>query len=435
MSKVKIIKIAKKIKKAINLTAGAEFTPYVCPARRVDFVKTTERVCAMTFDDGPTKLTLQNENVSLTEALINILNKHNAKGTFDVIGTTENNYPDIEGKLSTPSWSGVKFDHYPCFNKDTMAGTENCPDIIKKIIDSGHQITNHTYSHVLYGKKNIIYSKRHHYKTYNEAKDDLLKLDRLLLDKHGYKMTFSRPPHYVDKMADGLNVYDMYSETGYGYLGASFDGAGWLPCETYEKEIDAMVLPLKKALEINPDALCGQIIFQKDGFNMALRAPVVDGLDKQLNLLDKYGYKVITVNELIERFPFSDVGNNDEDFELFKNVSKKYNIVYTDNTVRPDKIMTRGELAMMICPKNIAVNERISLILNKKKKVGICPTKHPYSTAYNYMIEKGYFSANDGFLPNAHVTFADLKLLKNTFDTTKLSKDKLTRRNVFKSIK
>ncbi len=435
MSKVKIIKLAKTIKKAINITTGAEFMPYVSPARRVNRVKTNQRVCAMTFDDGPTRLCASNKDVSLTEALLDTLEKHDAKGTFDVIGTTENNYPDTEGKISTPSWSGVRFDHYPSFNSDTMAGAKNCPEIIKKIIDNGHQITNHTYSHTLYGKKNIIYSKREHFKTYNDAKNDLLKLDSLLTDSHNYKMTFSRPPHYVDKIADGLNVYDMYSQTEYQYLGASFDGAGWLPCENYDKEVEAMFLPLEETLKVNSDALCGQIIFQKDGYNMALRTPVADGLDKQLDILDKYGYKVITVEQLFEKFPFSDVGNDDEDFELFKNLSKKYTIVFSDNTLRPDKIMTRGELAVLISPKNVTVDKRISALLEKKKKIGICPSRHPYSAAYNYMIESGYFDVSAGFHPNKPIAFCDIEKITNKFNLEKLAKTELTRRNIFKYIK
>ena len=43
-----------------------------------------------------------------------------------------------------------------------------------------------------------------------------------------------------------------------------------------------MVEPMKRALEADPDALVGQIIFQKDGYNMSRRTPVAFGLKQQL---------------------------------------------------------------------------------------------------------------------------------------------------------
>lgn len=57
----------------------------------------------------------------------------------------------------------------------------------------------------------------------------------------------------------------------------------------------------------NPDCLCGQIIFQKDGYNMARRSPVADALPKQLALLKEYGYRVVTVSELLTMCPFADL--------------------------------------------------------------------------------------------------------------------------------
>ena len=60
-------------------------------------------------------------------------------------------------------------------------------------------------------------------------------------------------------------------------MAASFDGAGWLPSAAgYEEEVRLMTAPLEAELKKNPDALCGQIIFQKDGYNMAHRSPVAD---------------------------------------------------------------------------------------------------------------------------------------------------------------
>lgn len=72
-----------------------------------------------------------------------------------------------------------------------------------------------------------------------------------------------------------------------------------------------MVDPMRKVLEADPDGLAGQIIFQKDGYNMCRRTPVAFGLKKQLELLKKYGYQVVTVQRLMEYSPFADVGRED----------------------------------------------------------------------------------------------------------------------------
>lgn len=437
MSKVTFIKFAKNIKKRINIVCDNERSPYVSYTRRINRVKTSARVCAMTFDDGPMNLPPipANSSTSLTEVLLKTLEKHNAKGTFDIIGTTASNYPDVEGKIGTPSWGGVKFDHYPSFGSDEFAGAVNCPDLIKKILNGGHQLTNHTYSHILYGKKNIIYSKRQTLSSFENARSDLLKLDKMILDNNSYKMKFSRPPHYVDRIEKGLNTYDLYALENYLYLGASFDGAGWLPCSSNDEEILAMTEPLEKALSNNPDELCGQIIFQKDGYNMALRTPVATALDKQLDILDYYGYNVITVDELVERYPFSDVDEFDNDFEFFKSLAKDYAVCYTDNTLRPDAPMTLGELAVLIAPKSETVNKRITAILNDKKTSCPLPLSHPYSGAISWAIDNRVFDNITKSRISSTVTPEDFNNLGEIFNVGAIKTSNFSRRNILKSIK
>ena len=95
-----------------------------------------------------------------------------------------------------------------------------------------------------------------------------------------------------------------------------------------------MVNPIKRALEADPDVFCGQIIFQKDGYNMAKRTPVAVGLAKQLKLLKDYGYEVVTVNELLSESPFADLGREDPLFEKACSLLGEHGIAYSDNTVR-----------------------------------------------------------------------------------------------------
>ena len=436
MSKVALIKLAKVLGKKLNIITRKQREPFVSYCRRINEVSTSQRICAMTFDDGPTGLNPNpsRNDKSLTEILLETLERHNARGTFDIVGTTENNYPDCEGKLGTPSWSGVKYDHYPCFLQDDKAGAVNCPELIDRIIKGGHQITNHTYSHVLYGKKNIIYSKRHTLSSFHDAESDLLKLDNLLQNKHGYKMSYSRPPHYVDRIEKGLDAYDLYALTGYQYLGASFDGAGWLPCSSYEDELKAMTQPLENVLKNDPNALCGQIIFQKDGFNMGLRTPVADALDKQLDILDYYGYRVVTVDELFNEYPFTDVGEYDEDFELFKEVAKTHAVVYSDNCLRPDELMTLGELAMLIAPREYSVDRRIKAIVEEIKNLGVLPSTHSYSGAIAWAVNNDLLKCKNTKDANRKLAASDLTALGDYIDKDKLLNENLTRRNIIKAL-
>lgn len=360
------VRIGKKVKHFAKSVLLPEPKRCVSYCRRIERVKTDHRICAMTFDDGPMNLPTSPDLFDgrcLTDVLLDTLSDFNAKGTFDVIGITAENYPDTAGAPGTPAWGGIAYDHYPAFQKDAYGGAVNCPQIIERMIREGHQINNHGYRHILFGRKSVVYGKRHTLGSLEGVVKELQTLDRFLRGQCGYAMTMGRPAHYVDRIDGCFTSYDAYEQMGYLYLAASYDGAGWLPAkgeDAVQAEIDEMVEPMRKRLEENPDFFCGQIIFQKDGYNMALRTPVAVGLRKQLELLDAAGYRVVTVEELLRQSPFADVGADDPDFEVFRALIQDHAIAYSDNTLQPDKPMTCGELAMLAAPRHAAVDERIA---------------------------------------------------------------------------
>ena len=104
----------------------------------------TEKKIALTFDDGP------NEN---TLIILNILKKHNAKATFFCIGKN----------------------------------IEKHPEILKQIVDEGHIVANHSYSHShvfdFYRKNRVI--------------KELEDTDALIEKITGKKSQFFRPPYGV----------------------------------------------------------------------------------------------------------------------------------------------------------------------------------------------------------------------------------------------
>lgn len=342
---------ARKVNAQIKKYKKMQNGKFLSPTRRIEFVNPPceGKFVAMTFDDGPTTLpTTSNSSIGLTKSLLDTLAKYDAKGTFDVIGTTHENYPDSPGEAGNFTWSGVHFDHYPKYEDDLSAGAVNCPYLIERILKENHEITSHTYSHRLFGPMKAVYGDRIHFNTLSEVVNDLELLHKYMKEKFNYEMKLSRPPHYIDKIPDGSNSYDAYRIMGYNYMAASFDGAGWQPMESYEKEVKAMIEPLKTALEENPNSLNGQIIFQKDGCNMNLRTPVADALGEQLKILTDYGYKVITVSELMQLSPFEDVKNNCEEIEYIKRLlERNHTIGYRNNTFQPNRYITTDEFMIM----------------------------------------------------------------------------------------
>lgn len=399
-----IVKLAKKAKQILlggkSRISGRN---YMSLCRRVERVALTERVCAMTFDDGPCELPpapWKNETDSLTGVLLDTLKEFGAHGTFDVIGFTGDNYPDEIGFEGSATWGGTRYDHYPNFELDEKGGAKSCGELLSRILAEGHEVSNHTYRHILFGRKDFVYNKRTHLTSMSEVLDDLRKLDKLMADEHDYKLTLARPPHYVDKIAPGLTAYDAYAIMRYQYMGASFDGAGWLPHpEGYDAEVEEMVTRMRDLLSANPDALAGQIIFQKDGYNMAGRSPVADGLRKQLELLKQAGYTVVPVRELMEKCQFSDIGHDHPAYEAAAGLAAMGRCVaYRDNTVRPDKILTKGELAMLLAPHREIIERTVKIETAGALAMEFSdvPRIHPYSSAILWAVRKGLLSISKG---------------------------------------
>ena len=365
--------------------------PHLSYTRRIERIKTKRRICAMTFDDGPMDLPASPDQFrgrSLTDLILDALGEFGAKGTFDIIGDTSENYPDRAGRLGSPTWGGVHYDHYPDIQQDAKGGAVHCERLIQRMLDEDHQITNHGYRHILFGKKAVVYGSRVHYGTVSRVVADLTRLDTLLREKYEYAMTLGRPPHYVDNIRGGFTSYDAYDRMEYQYLAASFDGGGWLPSsrsgpDALEEEIAAMTEPMRAALETDPDFFCGQIIFQKDGYNMAKRTPVAWGLPLQLEILHRYGYQVVTVDDLLEESPFADVGRDDPLFEKMQLLAERRAVVYSDNQLRLDQPMTMGELSMLLAPREEAIDRRWILMRRSGRR------EHPYAGSMDWCAQQG----------------------------------------------
>ena len=422
---VKAGKAAKRLLKSAHILP--EEVPHISYARRIERVNTSERICAMTFDDGPMDLPAapdQFHGRALTELLLDALSEFGAKGTFDVIGDTGLNYPDKAGRNGSAAWGGIRFDHYPDIHQDEHGGAVHNDRIIRRMLAEGHQITNHGYRHILFGKKPFVYGRRVHYGSVHSAVGDLKRLDAWMKENYGYDITMGRPPHYVDGLNGGFTSYDVYDRMGYQYLAASFDGGGWLPSgkrakDALEAEIVAMTSPIRAALVENPDFFCGQIIFQKDGYNMSRRTPVAWGLPLQLEILHQYKYRVVTVEQLMEACPFTDVDREHPLFEKMARLAKRRGVAYSDNRLRLENHMTMGELAMLLAPKEEAMDLRWACMRRVKRRV------HPYYGAVAWCKRERILPRDTD--PDAPVT----ELPFGIFDKTKT----FTRRAVYEAFR
>lgn len=333
------------------------------PVRKINKVYPikNKRVVAMTFDDGPNAALpnpIHANTSGVTDCILSILREYNAKSTFNVIGTTEFNYPDVGNTLNSNNWSGTRYDHYPSYENDKLGGSKNNLRLLKKILNDGHELSNHGYRHILFGPAEA-YKERYFFQNFKEAMNDFSSLHGFIKNKLNYVMKLSRPPHCIGEDKNkNFSIFDVYCMLDYNYANFSFDGGGWdCSCGNYEKDVENMVDLIELALDKNPEVLNGQIIYQKDGCNKSEQTPVIDALPRQLKILKDYGYEVTTVSNLINLSPYSDIGEDDSLFPVVVSLTKTGHCVAdVNNFFLPDSCVDLFDLGIMLAPKNFIQN-------------------------------------------------------------------------------
>ncbi len=188
------------------------------------------KMIALTFDDGP--------HPRYTEQILDILKKHDARATFFVIGENIEYYDK---------------------------------GILKRIIDGGHEIGNHTFNHG-------------HTKQMSEQDflADVNACHQLVKERYGYEMNIFRPPEgYIDN-----KVKKAAEELGYSIILWSIDTRDW------EHTASSAIVG-----NIERHAGNGDIILMHD--YVSGKSTTLDSLDKIIPKLKAEGYKFVTVSELI----------------------------------------------------------------------------------------------------------------------------------------
>jgi peptidoglycan/xylan/chitin deacetylase (PgdA/CDA1 family) len=188
-------------------------------------IKTTDKKVAITFDDGPTPS---------TENVLELLKEYNVKATFFCIGKQIEKYPDI----------------------------------LQKIIDEGHTVGNHTYSH----------SPKMGFFPLNDVLNEIESTDSLI-QQHTLKSLLFRPPYGVTnpRLARALKV------TGHYVIGWNI------------RSLDAVIEDENKIFNrITTRLAPGSIILLHD-----TSQKTVNVLEQLLILLQQQNYEAVTANQLL----------------------------------------------------------------------------------------------------------------------------------------
>jgi cellulose synthase/poly-beta-1,6-N-acetylglucosamine synthase-like glycosyltransferase/peptidoglycan/xylan/chitin deacetylase (PgdA/CDA1 family)/spore germination protein YaaH len=197
---------------------------------------------AITFDDGP--------DPQWTPAILDILKQENVAATFFVIGKNGQAYPDL----------------------------------LRRIVNEGHEIGNHTYTHPNLG----------------EIPGSLTDLElnatqRLIESETGRSTVLFRPPYFGDAEADKPQEVEpalLAQQLGYLMVGVRIDPDDWQLPVSPDEIVDRT---LQRVVDTNPDTRGQVVLLHDSGGN---RAATVAALPKLIERLRARGFRLVPVSEL-----------------------------------------------------------------------------------------------------------------------------------------
>ncbi len=191
-----------------------------------------EKLIALTFDDGPDE--------DFSPQILDILDKYNAKATFFVVG-------------QKVGWH---------------------PEIVKRAYESGHEIGNHTFSHINVGKRSEY-----------EILSEIDKTQKAVKDVIGKEPVLFRPPY----RAISRSMFEIIkSKNMKVVLWSDLDPRDWSNPGTYN---------IVKIIEEKADS--GSIVLLHD-YNTVRnkKSQTIQALEKIIPEMQKRGYKFVTVSEI-----------------------------------------------------------------------------------------------------------------------------------------
>lgn len=191
------------------------------------------KLVALTFDDGP--------DATFTPKVLDILKAHHAKGTFFLVGPQVNKYPDTA----------------------------------KRILDEGHSIGNHTWSHKDVSKL-----------TDKQVADQIDKAQEAIAEATGFTPTLMRAPYGAisDSLLDALHERDML------HVYWTVDTRDWAGTSVADMRKNVLA-------HTKPG---GIILMHSFGGRKNALENTVKLLPLILDDLSKKGFEFVTVDELID---------------------------------------------------------------------------------------------------------------------------------------
>lgn len=184
---------------------------------------------ALTFDDGPDPV--------YTPQVLNKLKKHGVKATFFLLGENAERYPEV----------------------------------VKRIVNEGHIVGNHTYNHP---NLNKIDDKQYH--------EQLLKTEKILQKLTGYSPKFFRPPYGIINE----NQMQWATEQKFMTIQWSVDTLDW-------KGLNAQEITNK----VLGNAFPGSILLQHTAPGGKLQGSV-DALDRFIPEITSNGARFVTLPKM-----------------------------------------------------------------------------------------------------------------------------------------
>lgn len=192
---------------------------------------------ALTFDDGPDSY--------YTERILEILSDHDVPATFFVVGYTIDKYPDV----------------------------------IKKIVEDGHVIANHSWDHPNLAKLNR-----------EELKKQIKRTEEAIESKTGLNVRFLRPPWGF--VSDELLQYA--EDSNYKIIKWDVDSVDWR-----DQNVDQILI--NTIPNISNDSI---ILFHSAGGRNQNLDATIGVLPELIETLKMNGYTFVTVDKLIQTTPY-----------------------------------------------------------------------------------------------------------------------------------
>jgi cellulose synthase/poly-beta-1,6-N-acetylglucosamine synthase-like glycosyltransferase/peptidoglycan/xylan/chitin deacetylase (PgdA/CDA1 family)/spore germination protein YaaH len=197
---------------------------------------------ALTFDDGP--------DPRWTPALLDILKQEQVPATFFVIGKNGQAYPDL----------------------------------LRRIVNDGHELGNHTFTHPNLGEMPAAMTEL-----------ELNATQRLIESETGHSTVLFRPPYFGDAEADKPQEVEpalVAQKLGYLMVGVRIDPDDWKLPVTPQEIIDRTVA---RALDNNSETRGQVVLLHDSGGDRSATIAALPGLIRELRA---HGFRLVPVSEL-----------------------------------------------------------------------------------------------------------------------------------------